>query len=280
MAWTFSTDPDVFAASAGDLLLTDPVRNTFSAVGMERWAVEGAPEGSFFGWWADAAETVKGAASMNPPWPLLLDETPEKCLPSLVDALLSDERAVTGVNAAVPLAATFAAMWTARTASSARLFMVTRLFELGVLNPPRHAVTGAARLADEGDLDLLVSWMSAFLEDLHEPAHDAEDSMRARLRTGEVWLWHDASGDPVSMVGRTPAAAGVARVGPVYTPRARRGCGYAEALTHVLCTQAQAQGVRLVLFADQANPTSTGIYRSLGFRPVQDRMALRFVSAP
>jgi GNAT superfamily N-acetyltransferase len=277
MAWTFSTDPGAFAANAGGLLLTDPVRNTISAVGMERWAVEGAPEGSFFGWWADASGTVKGAASLNPPWPLLLDETPEESLPSLVDALLADRRAVTGVNAAVPLAATFAAMWTARTSTTARLFMATRLFELGALNPPRHAVTGAARMADEADLDLLVLWMNAFLEDIHEPAHDGEDSMRARLRTGEVWLWHDGSGDPVSMAGRTPAAAGVARVGPVYTPAEHRGRGYAETLTHVVCARAQGQGMRLVLFADQANPTSTGIYRSLGFHPVQDRMALHFV---
>jgi GNAT superfamily N-acetyltransferase len=277
MAWTFSTDPDVFAASAGELLLTDPVRNTISAVGMERWSADGAPEGSFFGWWVDASGTVKGAASTNPPWPLLLDEAPEECLPSLVDALLADERAVTGVNAAVPLAATFAAMWTARTASSARLSTATRLFELGSLKPPRHTVTGAARRAVEADLDLLVTWMNAFLEDIHEPALDGEDSVRARLRTGEVWLWHDVSGEPVSMVGRTPAAAGVARVGPVYTPTAHRGRGYAEALTHVVCGRARDQGMRLVLFADQANPTSTGIYRSLGFHPVQDRMALHFV---
>lgn len=278
MAWTFSTDPELFGANAGELLLNDPVRNTISAVGMERWAMDGAPEGSFFGWWEDASGTVRGAASMNPPWPLLLDEAPEECLPSLVEALLADGRAVTGVNADVPLAATFAAMWTARTATSARLFMVTRLFELGALNPPRHAVIGGARLADESDLDLLVSWMNAFLVDIHETADDGEDSMRARLRTGEVWLWQDGSGDPVSMVGRTPAAAGVARVGPVYTPTEHRGRGYAEALTHIVCARALTQGMRLVLFADQANPTSTGIYRSLGFSPVQDRMALHFDS--
>jgi predicted GNAT family acetyltransferase len=168
-------------------------------------------------------------------------------------------------------------MWTASSGSSARLFMVTRLFELGDLKPPRHGVTGEARPADEGDLDLLVTWMNAFLDDIHEPALDAEDSMRARLRTGEVWLWQDGSGDPVSMVGRTPAAAGVARVGPVYTPTEHRGRGYAEALTHVVCARARTQGLRLVLFADQANPTSTGIYRSLGFHPVQDRMALHFL---
>ena len=261
-----------------NLLLTDPVRNTISAVGMERWAVEGAPEGSFFGWWADASGKVKGAASMNPPWPLLLDEAPEECLASLVEALLADGRAVTGVEADVPLAATFAAMWTARTETVAQLFMATRLFELGDLFEPRHAVAGTPRRADESDLDLLVAWMNAFLRDIHEPAHDGEDSMRARLRTGEVWLWADAGGEPVSMVGRTPPAAGVARIGPVYTPDAHRGRGYAEALTHAVCARARGQGMRLVLFADQANPTSTGIYRALGFAPVQDRMALRFVS--
>lgn len=278
MSWTFSSDPDAFRGHAGGLLLADPVRHTISAVGLERWAVDGAPAGSLFGWWTDAAGAVQGAASMNPPWPLLLDITPEASLPALVDALLADECAIPGVTAAVPLAATFAAMWTARTSTSARLSSVLRLFELDVLRSPRHPVSGTARMAGEEDLDLLVAWMNAFMRDIHETADDGEDSMRARLRTGQVWLWHDASGEPVSMVGRTPPAAGVARVGPVYTPPSHRGRGYAEALTHVVCAQALDDGMRLVLFADQANPTSTGIYRSLGFTPIQDRMALHFGS--
>jgi GNAT superfamily N-acetyltransferase len=277
MDWNFSLDPEAFSARASDLLLADPVRNTISAVGMERWAVDGAPDGSFFGWCQDRSGAVVGAVSMNPPWPLLLDRVPEECLPSLIDALRTDGRPVTGVNAAVPLAVTFAAMWTARTQTVAQLFMATRLFELGDLAEPRHVAPGSARRADEGDLDLLVEWMNGFLEDIHEQADDSEESMRARLRTGEVWLWNDASGQPVSMVGRTPPAAGVARVGPVYTPPRHRGRGFAEALTHAVCARARGQGMRLVLFADQANPTSTGIYRSLGFAPVQDRIALRFV---
>lgn len=277
MAWTFTTDPDHFTAVAGELVLADPVRHTISAVGVQRWRTVGAPQGSLFGWYTTDEGDVTGAVSMNPPWPLLLDVVPEACLPELVADLLTAGAEIPGVNAQVDLAVTFAAMWMARTHSVAQLSMAMRLFELRGLNAPRRAPDGTPRRARVGDLDLLVAWMNAFLEDIHEPAHDGEESMRLRLETGEVWLWCDRSGTPVSMVGRTEPAAGVARVGPVYTPDAQRGRGYAEALTHVACEHALAEGLRLVLFADQANPTSTGIYRSLGFVPVQDRAAFHFV---
>lgn len=278
MAWTFTADSGEFLDVAGDVLLADPVRHTISAVGMQRWRTVGAPEGSFFGWWANDQGAVVGAVSMNPPWPLLLDVVPEASLPELVSGLLAVGAEIPGVNAQVDLAVTFASMWAARTPSVAQLFMAMRLFELGDLNAPRRVLSdGTPRRADEGDLGLLVPWMNAFLEDIGESADDGEESIRLRLRTGEVWLWCVGSGEPVSMVGRTEPAAGVARVGPVYTPDARRGRGYAEMLTHVACEHALAEGLRLVLFADQANPTSTGIYRSLGFVPVQDRATFHFV---
>lgn len=276
MAWTFTADPYEYRDAASELILADPVRNTISAVGMERWMRDGVAQGSYFGWCCDDSGSVRGVASTNPPWPLLLDAMPEELLPSLVDALVVGGLSVTGVNAAVPIAATFAAMWTARTGAAAELSMVTRLFELGELVPPRHGVPGSPRRADEGDLALLVAWMRAFLADLDEPDHVEEASMRSRIGVGELWLWDTPSGEPVSMVGRTPPAAGVSRVGPVYTPPEHRRRGYAAALTHAACAEARGEGLGLVLFADQANPTSTGIYRALGFAPVQDRMALRF----
>ena len=31
-----------------------------------------------------------------------------------------------------------------------------------------------------------------------------------------------------------------------------------------------------MLFTDLANPTSNGIYQQLGYRPIEDRMILRF----
>lgn len=72
---------------------------------------------------------------------------------------------------------------------------------------------------------------------------------------------------------RWPAARcgpGVSRIGPVYTPRERRGRGYASAAVAQVSRMLCNQGVRIYLFTDQANPTSNGIYQALGFRPTVD----------
>ena len=61
------------------------------------------------------------------------------------------------------------------------------------------------------------------------------------------------------------------RVGPVYTPPDGRRRGYAEAVTAAVTARALARGRRFCfLFTDLANPTSNGIYRRIGYRPVCD----------
>ena len=64
---------------------------------------------------------------------------------------------------------------------------------------------------------------------------------------------------------RAPAA-GVSRIGPVFTPRSSRGRGYGSAVTAAAAHLARRGGVDdVVLFADLANPTSNAIYQRIGF---------------
>ena len=42
---------------------------------------------------------------------------------------------------------------------------------------------------------------------------------------------------------------------------------------HALDTDAE----RVILFTDVSNPTSNGIYQRLGFRPIDDRVLLRYL---
>ena len=73
--------------------------------------------------------------------------------------------------------------------------------------------------------------------------------------------------------------AGVARVGPVYTPPDHRQHGYGGAVTVAVSQGALDAGAgQLVLFTDLANPTSNALYPRLGYRPVQDSVVLRFAS--
>jgi predicted GNAT family acetyltransferase len=92
---------------------------------------------------------------------------------------------------------------------------------------------------------------------------------------GGAYLWED--GEPVSLAGcGSPTPNGI-RVGPVYTPPARRGRGYASALTAQLTSLLLSSGHRFCfLFTDLANPTSNRIYQRIGYEPVSDVDEYRF----
>ena len=90
-------------------------------------------------------------------------------------------------------------------------------------------------------------------------------------------LWDDAGGVPVSLAGVTRPAAGVSRIGPVYTPPEHRRHGYAAALTAAGAARGFASGAtRVALYADAANATSNRVYRRLGFRPIGDALLYTF----
>ena len=91
--------------------------------------------------------------------------------------------------------------------------------------------------------------------------------------------------DPVAaalartLAGNGRAVAGQTRIGPVYTPPEHRGRGYGGAVTTAVSLQALAAGAaEVLLYTDLANPTSNALYQRLGYRPVTDRLQLRFTA--
>ena len=83
---------------------------------------------------------------------------------------------------------------------------------------------------------------------------------------------HDRAWDrPASLVSVAPAVAGVARIGPVYTPPERRRRGYAGMAVAEVSRRLLARGVHTcMLFTDLANPTSNKIYAEVGYRRFGD----------
>ncbi len=97
----------------------------------------------------------------------------------------------------------------------------------------------------------------------------------ARISEGSFWLWIDGSGEPVSLAGHTPIVAGMGRIGPVYTPQALRGRGYAAGATIAVSRAVRERGAdEVLLFTDLANPVSNRLYQRLGYQPVSDRARL------
>jgi predicted GNAT family acetyltransferase len=220
------------------------------------------------------ADEVVAAALMTPPFNVvvsLVDDT--EAIPALAADLDRGRVNVPGITAPVEVARTFAELWSERRGATTQRTIAERIYRAERIVAPRD-VPGGTRIATPSDRRLLVEWVGAFLAEALARSDDDEiaDLIDGALRTGTrvYYLW-EHEGRPVSMAGVTGPTPNGIRVGPVYTPPADRGHGFASAVT-AAASQAQLdQGRRFVfLFTDLANPTSNWIYQAIGFEPVVD----------
>jgi predicted GNAT family acetyltransferase len=118
----------------------------------------------------------------------------------------------------------------------------------------------------------MAAWLAAFHDEaqVEAPVLDWRAVAERRVRAGQVHLWQD-DGARVALAAVSAPAAGVARVGPVYTPPRYRRRGYGAAVTARATSAALTAGAdHVVLYADLANSTSNSIYQKLGFVPDHD----------
>jgi uncharacterized protein len=270
-------DPTAFLDAAEPRLLADEARHNLM-LGLARTLRDHPsvyPEYRL--WLVRDEDELVGAALRTPPFNLVLAEPQsDSVLHALVDAI--DEE-LPGVVGALPEAETFAAAWSAKTRSTPRRRLSTRIFALERVRPV-SGVPGAMRTAREEDRPLLVDWLRAFGDEAlpaGEARGEAESMVDHRLAaesTGLV-LWED--GEPVSVAGYGGSTPNGIRVGPVYTPPKLRGRGYASALVADLSTMLLAEGRSFCfLYTDLANPTSNRIYERIGYEPVCDSAAIAF----
>jgi GNAT superfamily N-acetyltransferase len=150
-----------------------------------------------------------------------------------------------------------------------------RLFRLDRLVEP-SGVPGRAVVAGAAERDLLARFSVAFQTETGGPASFTEPWVDGVMRGADrAWLW-EHEGEFVSLAGRRPVADGSARIGPVYTPPACRGRGYAAAVTAAATRDILGEDAVPVLFTDLANPTSNRVYQRLGYYPVADYAQVTF----
>jgi RimJ/RimL family protein N-acetyltransferase len=104
--------------------------------------------------------------------------------------------------------------------------------------------------------------------------HDLSTARR-HLEARRLYVW-DLDGRPVSMVTRTIAVAGTARISFVYTPPEHRCRGYAGACTAAVsqrCFDTDASSC--VLYTQLSNPTSNSVYQRIGYEPVMEVLRFR-----
>jgi predicted GNAT family acetyltransferase len=282
MAWTLTGSLDDYIATAGEFLRSRPVHNTIQLTALESLRARGASVfgdvAPLFGWWRSAAAEVTAAVLHTPPYPVLLTGLPEHSAGALAEALVASGRQLPGVNAQQGDAVAFAAAWSRLTGAAWKEFRRFRLFRLEQLRVPAPLPRGAARVAAAADRDLLESWTDAFTKELADLSGPSRGSVDDRLSYGGLTLW-EADSAAVSLAGYNRPAAGVVRVGPVYTPPDHRGHGYGGAVTAAVSQAALDAGAsHVVLFTDLANPASNALYQRLGYRPVEERVVFRFES--
>jgi hypothetical protein len=283
----FYADPGEFLAAAGDYLAADPVVSTVVTTVARRLLARQAdglaqPDRN---WWlvvSDASGVVVGAGMRTAPfapYPIFLLPMPGGAAVALARLLHERGEEVLAVNGALPAAELCAAELARLGGGQVQLSQHVRLHELGELVRPAP-VPGRLAVATEDDVALVAEWFSAFAGDADEQAgrprgtsgHEIPDrpELLHRISAGSLWFWTDETGERVHLTGVSPPSFGVARIGPVYTPPAQRGRGWASNAVASVSRQVQASGARVCLFTDQANPTSNRIYAALGYRPVLD----------
>lgn len=284
MRCTRHADTASFLAVARGWLERDPVLNNVVATNV-LMRLDGPLPGEDPPLWitvADLDGEPVGAAIRTPPRSLLLASVPAAVGRGIADFVAGMREAglavaeLPGVVGPVSGAEPFAARWSELTGAGGRVDMRQRAFRLDRVVTPA-GVAGRFRLATAADLDLCFGWLS----DFHDEALPREQPIARHLlartvETGRLGLWEDG-GRPVSMVGRTIPAAGVIRIGPVYTPPELRGHGYASAATAEVSRRALESGaIACTLNTDLANPTSNAIYQRIGYYPVGDAVSVRF----
>ncbi len=227
-----------------------------------------------FVWAADPGTTGQVvAAAVHPRSFVTVGPAAPPAARVLAERLHDSGRPVAGVAGDARAAAEVAARIAALRSVPAELAVRETVQVLGELRPP-SGVPGAARAGGGADRERYLDWQQAFhLEAFAGRPAPSRAVLAAavlgRLRRGLVLFWRDGAGEPVSMAAMHPAAFGVARIGPVFTPPEHRGRGYGAAVTAAAARLLLAGGApEVMLMTDRANPVANRVYARLGFRPV------------
>lgn len=271
LARLFRDPVDVVEPAAG-LVQRDPFTTTVIAVQLAGVLDGSRPRvpGEVWAVVTDGDEVV-GLAMQTPPHHVAVSAMAPAAAGVLADALARVDQPVSGVNGEQAAAAAFAAAYAAATGRGLELETAMRLYRLERLEEPGE-VPGSSRPATGDDRALVRAFFEAFSLEAtpHQPTDDLEALADRRLDGGRLDAW--VVGDEVvALAGHTAPVHGVARVGPVYTPPARRRHGYGAAVTAATTRRALDEGAgEVVLYTDLANPTSNAIYQKLGYRPHHD----------
>ncbi len=211
---------DEFREIAEPLYRRDPVRNTIELTLLR--SNRFGDDALLLTLWNDGSAV--GAALQTPPYPLACNGISIDAHHTVANELARTRPGLGGVRGRRDTALAFADAWLEVTGRGGTVSTEERLYRLGELQPPQN-VSGEHREATRPDAAVLVDWVEHFFVETFSHQRDQAAGRRFVDNASAVGdrfvLWADG-GAPVSMAMLRAPAAGVSRIGPVFTPRASR----------------------------------------------------------
>jgi len=257
--------------------LTNVIGSTASSIAAGRWTYESV---SFWILEGPASE-VQGIMMRTAPHKLVISPMPRNGVGLAAASVLAHDPGVPGVSGPRDVVKYFVEQLVERSEGrvSVTLERGTLVYVLGLLTVPTPP-SGFCRVAGDEDFEMLRLWWIGFGEDTATEMYGFEESLRASITEGRIFLWCD-NDRPVCAVAHSPVVVTpggpVARIGPVYTPPSERRQGFADVLTATVSRKLREQGFGLMLFTDAANPTSNGVYTRLGYEKIAEVDEYAFV---
>jgi predicted GNAT family acetyltransferase len=135
---------------------------------------------------------------------------------------------------------------------------------------------GSPHQLTHDDIEIGAIFLKEFNEEVKfETNFDLIAFTRAKVEAGLYWFWIDiidgrktivALGGHSFVVANQNGEKSVGRIGPIYTRPLYRSQGYGSHLTAFLTSKLLTDhSCRVMLFADEANPSSNKVYRRLGY---------------
>ena len=231
------------------------------------------------------------AAFRTPPYglsvtPLYYDQAPnkdeenkviKKVTSILSDLVFKEYSILPSVNGAKVVVESFVNDWFLKTKSQGQSTLPMRLHRLDTV-ANLSLPSGTFKRAQEKDAPLIHQWLLQFQEDTvgDQPPSFEEVAKDLSSADPRFYLWY-VDDEPVSMAAWSrPTKTGVS-VNAVYTPKNRRGHGYATAVVHQLSTLLLSRGFLFcILYTDLTNPVSNSIYAKIGYRGILDTCMYKF----
>lgn len=272
-------DPISFYQKVKDYLNLHEVENNL-IVGLAKNMAENKREfdgGELYYVLTDAERIVGVALRTNVDTALLVSKMPEEVISILVKKIKSDKVHLIGINGEIETVKKFVG----RFGVACKIHLHQGLFYAdSIIEPMVQGNVHHLKIEDGPEFKIALNFLRGFMADCFDDdsLEKADKYLRRTIRSGEVYLWQDCSGNFTSMAAKTREGDKGAAISLVYTEPTHRGKGHAKGVCARLTNDIFKSGKSIAyLHTDLKNPISNKIYQEIGFKKIGEMMHYDFV---